>query len=90
MEPAFALEIGRMAIYTVLLAAAPLLLCSLCVGLTIAVFQAATQVHEMTLVFVPKIAAVLLGILVFGPYMMRIVLQFTEQIFHMISMGPMP
>lgn len=90
MEPAFALEIGRMAIHTVLMTAAPLLLCSLAVGLTIAVFQAATQVHEMTLVFVPKIAAVLLGILVFGSYMMRTVLQFTEQIFHLISQGPMP
>lgn len=90
MDPNFALEIGRMAIYTVLMAAAPLLLCSLGVGLTIAVFQAATQVHEMTLVFVPKIAAVLLGILVFGSYMMRVVLQFTEQMFYLMSTGPIP
>ena len=90
MDPAFALEIGRLAIFTVLTAAAPLLLCSLAVGLTIAVFQAATQVHEMTLVFVPKIAAVLLGILVFGSFMMRQVLQFTEQMFYLIASGPMP
>jgi flagellar biosynthesis protein FliQ len=90
MDPAVALEIGRMAIFTVLLTAAPLLLLSLSVGLVIAVFQAATQVHEMTLVFVPKIAAVLLGILVFGPFMLRTVLQFTEQILHLISLGPMP
>ena len=90
MDPAFALEIGRLAIYTVLTTAAPLLLCSLAVGLFIAVFQAATQVHEMTLVFVPKIAAVLLGILVFGSFMMNQVLQFTDQIFHLIASGPMP
>ncbi len=90
MDPAFALEIGRLAIFTVLMAAAPLLMCSLAVGLVIAVFQAATQVHEMTLVFVPKIAAVLLGILVFGSFMMQQVLQFTEQIFYLIASGPMP
>ncbi len=90
MDPAFALEIGRMAVFTVLMTAAPLLLCSLGVGLIIAVFQAATQVHEMTLVFVPKIAAVMLGILVFGPFMLRTVLQFTEQIFHLIATGPIP
>ena len=90
MDPQQALEIGQMAIYTVLLTAAPLLLSSLCVGLTIAIFQAATQVHEMTLVFVPKIAAVLLGILVFGSFMMRQVLQFTEQMFYLMASGPMP
>ncbi|MDP7113224.1 MAG: flagellar biosynthesis protein FliQ [Myxococcota bacterium] len=88
MEPQQALEIGQMAIYTVLLTAAPLLLSSLCVGLTIAIFQAATQVHEMTLVFVPKIAAVLLGIIVFGSFMMRMVLEFTQNIFAMIAQGP--
>ena len=90
MDPTYALEIGRMAIFTVLATAAPLLLCSLGVGLFIAVFQAATQVHEMTLVFVPKIAAVLLGILVFGSYMMQMVLQFTEQMFTLIAASPMP
>jgi len=90
MDPTFALEIGRMAIFTVLMTAAPLLLCSLGVGLLIAVFQAATQVHEMTLVFVPKIAAVLLGILVFGSYMMQMVLQFAEQMFNLIAASPMP
>lgn len=90
MDPQQALELGQLAIRTVLYTAAPLLMCSLCVGLVIAVFQAATQVHEMTLVFVPKIAAVMIGILVFGSFMMRMVLEFTEGVFVLIAAGPMP
>ncbi len=88
MDPQHALEIGQQAVYTVLLTAAPLLACSLCVGLTVAVFQAATQVHEMTLVFVPKIAAVMIGIVVFGSFMLRMVLEFTQAIFALIAAGP--
>ena len=90
MEPEYALEVGRMAIFTVLGTAGPLLLISMAVGLTIAIFQAATQVHEMTLVFVPKIAAVMLGLLVLGSYMLRMVTEFTLNIFALMGNGPTP
>ena len=80
MDPAFALEIGRLAIFTVLMAAAPLLMCSLAVGLVIAVFQAATQVHEMTLVFVPKIAAVGTTLLLGAPWLIGKLAAFARQI----------
>ncbi len=90
MDPQLALEIGRMAIHTVIFTAGPVLLLSMAVGLVVAVFQAATQVHEMTLVFVPKVAAVLLGMLAFGSFMMGMVLEFTEGIFALIAAGPTP
>ena len=90
MEPEYALEVGRMAIFTVLGTAGPLLLISMAVGLTIAIFQAATQVHEMTLVFVPKIAAVMLGLLALGSYMLRMVTEFTLNIFALMGNGPTP
>jgi len=90
MDPQYALEIGRLAIHTVLWTAAPILLVSMTVGLVIAIFQAATQVHEMTLVFVPKIAAVFGALLIFGTFMMRTVLEFTEGIFEIIASGPVP
>ncbi len=90
MDPAYALEIGRLAVFTVLMTAGPLLLVSMSVGLFIAVFQAATQVHEMTLVFVPKICAVLLGLLIFGSFMLSNVMDFTEGIFALVARGPIP
>jgi flagellar biosynthetic protein FliQ len=55
------------------------------VGLIISIFQAVTQIQEQTLVFVPKMIAVFIGLLVFGPWMLRQLLNFTEQIFGNLS-----
>ncbi len=81
MTPQFVLALGKEAIMTVLLAASPMLAFGLLVGLTIAIFQAITQIHEMTLTFVPKIIAVCVALLVFLPWIMSLVVGFTERLF---------
>jgi len=60
---------------------APILSLSLIVGLAVSIFQATTQIQEPTLTFVPKIVAVFLGILVFGSWMLNLLIQFTNNIF---------
>jgi len=71
------LNIGREALYTALLVAGPLLLLSLSVGLIVSIFQATTQIQEQTLSFVPKIVAVLLGLALFGPWILQTMREFT-------------
>ncbi len=77
MTPEFVLSIAREAITTILLVAAPVLGVGLAVGLVVSIFQATTQIQEPTLAFVPKIAAVLLAVLFFGGWMMRMLMTFT-------------
>lgn len=81
MTPQYVLALGKEAIMLVLMAAAPMLAFGLIVGLTIAIFQAVTQIHEMTLTFVPKIVAVALALLVFLPWIISLVTGFTERLF---------
>jgi len=64
-----------------LLVSAPILLVGLVVGIVISVFQAVTQVHEMTLTFVPKIIAVMLALLVAAPWMLDMLVSFTHNLF---------
>lgn len=63
------ITIAKEAIYTIIVASAPLLLISLIVGLVISIFQTVTSIQEQTLTFVPKILAVFIGILLFGSFM---------------------
>lgn len=58
----------------------PLLLGGLAVGVLVSIFQATTQIQEQTLAFVPKIAAVIIALLIFGPWMLSIMLNFSQQI----------
>lgn len=66
------ITIAKEAIYTIIVASAPLLLISLIVGLVISIFQTVTSIQEQTLTFVPKIIAVFLGIMLFGSWMLDI------------------
>jgi len=77
MTEEFIINIGREALLTVLLVGAPMLGLGLLVGILISVFQATTQINEQTLTFVPKIVAVLVAIVVFGPWMLGVMLQFS-------------
>lgn len=86
MTPDLVLTIGKEAILTVLMLAAPLLGFGLVVGLTVAIFQSATQIQEMTLTFVPKITAVMLSLLFFLPWMLRKLMEFTIQLFNNIPL----
>ena len=65
--------------------AAPLLLAGMIVGLVIAIFQAATQVHEQTLTFAPKLAAVALALLIVGPGMMNSIIDFINYVFELMA-----
>ncbi len=72
------IQLAQDAIKTVLFVSAPMLLLSLIVGLIVSVIQAVTQIQEATLSFVPKIVAVFLSLLLFGPWIMKMLLQLTS------------
>ncbi|AQS56878.1 flagellar biosynthesis protein FliQ [Novibacillus thermophilus] len=74
------IEIGQGAVYTILLVSAPLLGMSLLVGLIVSVFQATTQIQEQTLAFIPKIIAVFVSVLVFGPWMLSRMVHFASNL----------
>jgi flagellar biosynthetic protein FliQ len=76
----FVIRLASEAVYTVLKASAPMLVLALVVGLVISIFQATTQIQEQTLAFVPKIVAVLLAFLIFGPWILTTLVDFTYSI----------
>jgi len=80
MSIEFVTSFGREALLLTLLVSAPLLGLALIVGVMISIFQAITQIQEMTLTFVPKIIVVLLAMIIFGPWMLRILINFTSQL----------
>jgi flagellar biosynthetic protein FliQ len=80
MTPEFVVSFAKEAITLTILIAIPLLGLGLIVGLAVSIFQAVTSVQEMTLSFIPKILAVLLGLLFFAPWMLQRLVGFTRQI----------
>jgi len=84
MTAEFVLGLGREAIMLTLLVAGPMLAFGLIVGLTVSIFQAVTQIHEMTLTFIPKIVAVAFALILFLPWMISIVTDFTTRLFESI------
>ena len=74
-------QLAQQALMVVLLVSAPMLGLGLTVGLMVSVFQATTSIHEQTLAFIPKIIAVFVAILIFGPWMLRILVEFVSSIF---------
>lgn len=77
MSSEFIIKLAGEAIYATLKASAPMMIIALVVGLLISVFQATTQIQEQTLAFVPKILAVLFSILIFGPWILTTLVDFT-------------
>lgn len=77
MSPEYIMKLAGEAMYTVLKASAPMMLIALVVGLIISIFQATTQIQEQTLAFVPKILAVMVSVLIFGPWIMTTLVEFT-------------
>lgn len=80
MTPESVLSLAHRAMYVALLLTAPPLLVSLVVGLLVSFFQAATQINEATLSFIPKLAAVALTLVIAGPWMLTIALDYLRQI----------
>jgi flagellar biosynthetic protein FliQ len=76
--------IGQQALTVMLLLAAPLLLTSLVVGLVVSVLQAATQINEMTLSFIPKLVATLVVLIVAGPWMITFFVDYVRRLFESI------
>ncbi len=85
MSPEMVVDIGRQTLYVTIMIAAPMLLFGLIVGLVIGIFQAVTQVNEMTLVFVPKILAVSLALVIFMPWMLRVIIGFATRVITQIG-----
>ncbi len=79
------LNIAQQALKMILMVSAPMLGFGLLVGLLISIFQATTQIQEATLAFVPKIVAVFISILVFGPWILNVLMDFTLNLFNNIS-----
>lgn len=80
MTPETVMTMGRHALELTVLLSAPLLLTALGVGLVVGLFQAATQIQEMTLSFIPKLLGMGLAFLIAGPWMLRLLVDFTRQL----------
>ena len=81
MTPDMVIKLAEQSIYTIIIISAPMLLIALAVGLLVSVFQAMTQIQEQTLAFIPKILAVFISLIVFGPWMLTTLLDYTRNLF---------
>jgi flagellar biosynthetic protein FliQ len=78
-------DLTRNTLYVIVITAAPLLLTSLVVGLTVSIFQTVTSIQEQTLTFVPKVIAIFIGLMVLGQWMMNNMVTFTESLWQDFS-----
>jgi flagellar biosynthesis protein FliQ len=85
MTPETIVHIGKKAVETVLLTSAPMLIAAMVIGLVVSIFQAATQINEQTMAFIPKIVAVFVTLLIFGPWIMDLLITFTTGIITQIA-----
>jgi flagellar biosynthetic protein FliQ len=84
MTPTTVIEIGRQAVEVMLLVSAPLFIAALVTGLIISIFQAATQINEMTLSFVPKLIAIFVTLIIAGPWMITLIVDYMRRLFESI------
>ncbi|HID44545.1 MAG TPA: flagellar biosynthesis protein FliQ [Chromatiaceae bacterium] len=84
MTPEAILSVGESALHVTILLSAPMLLSALAIGLFIGVLQAATQIQEMTLSFIPKLMVLVAALVVAGPWMLGLITDFTIQLFQSI------
>jgi len=81
MTPEFVVNFIMEGLRVALLLSAPMLAFGLAAGLIVGIFQAVTQIHEMTLTFIPKIVSVVVALLIFFPWMLEIIMDFTTNLF---------
>ena len=84
MSPDTVVTVGRHALEMTLMLAAPLLLTALAVGLLVGIFQAATQINEMTLSFIPKLIGMAATLVIAGPWMLKLIIGYTRELFESI------
>lgn len=80
MTPETVTTIGQEALWVTMLIAAPLLLSALAVGLLVGMFQAATQINEMTMSFIPKLLVIVAALVIAGPWMLGVIVNYTQQL----------
>lgn len=84
MTPGNVMEIGRQAVEAILILSGPMLLAALLVGLVVSIFQAATQINEQTLSFIPKMVAAFLVLILAGPWMLSFITEFFQRLYNNI------
>jgi len=84
MTPQSVITIGQQALYVMLVLSAPLLLVALVVGLVVSILQAATQINEMTLSFIPKLVAMVAALVIAGPWMIAYYVDYVRRLFESI------
>ncbi len=84
MTPETVMDIGRQAIEMTLILSGPLLLAALLIGLIISIFQAATQINEQTLSFIPKLMGIFLVLVLAGPWMLQMMVDYIRRLFESI------
>ncbi len=84
MTPEMVTTIGQQALWVTMMIASPLLLSALAVGLLVGMFQAATQINEMTLSFIPKLLVLVLALVAAGPWMLSVIVNYTRQLMEQI------
>ena len=84
MTPSTVVELGRIAVEITLLVAAPMLLAALATGLVVSIFQAATQINEMTLTFVPNLVVMFLALVFAGPWMLTLLTDYMRRLYEAI------
>ncbi len=80
MTPETVTTIGQQALWVTMLIAAPLLLSALAVGLLVGMFQAATQINEMTMSFIPKLLVLVVALVIAGPWMLGVIVDYTREL----------
>jgi flagellar biosynthesis protein FliQ len=84
MTPETVMTIGQRALEITILLSAPLLIAALVIGLLVGVFQAATQINEMTLSFIPKLIGMAATLVIAGPWMLKVIIGYTRELFEAI------
>ncbi len=75
------IDLSQQALYVIIMLAAPMLVSALLIGLLIGMFQAATQINEMTLSFIPKLLVLAISIMIAGPWMLDLILGYTQRLY---------
>ena len=81
MNPESVMTMGRTAMEVTLMVAAPMLLVALIIGLVVSIFQAATQINEATLSFIPKLVGIFVALVIAGPWMLSVMLDYMREVF---------
>lgn len=84
MTPESVMTIGQQALEVTILISAPLLITALAIGLLVSIFQAATQINEMTLSFIPKLLVTFVVLVIAGPWMLTVMMDYTRRLFSSI------